>query len=288
MSYFEALQQDWDTLGLFSLKRENSIESTVLPKDINTYNDLHAMLHGLGQNVSGSDYEINNHMRGADPSTLRTELAKHAVSLCRLDLMRRLPLYICGQAEPLITRSMQPDRIADGTKDSPVIIIRDDKPVGIVKQLGDINYYALEDDPDTTTHAGHLYRTHLQSSHHRPFERESQDNVDYYRKLTSDHAFYMPLEDLKDNITNGTQFSMFMIPLSERKDLIVDGPFEGRGDELRKQEALQMTHDILRELAERALTSAERLYIGRKYHPESLRSGLQEVKINGKYVLVEC
>lgn len=291
MSYFEQLQRDWDSLGFFEMKRENASWSTVRPEDVESYSDLHAMLHGLAQNVYGADYH-HAHLRDKDPNALglQTELAKHAVSLFKLDVLSRIPMSICGQADALLARSMTPERIANPDKDSPIIVTRGDTAIGIVKQLGDINYYALESDTETSTYEGHLYRLNLHTSLFRPFLRgplkqPSYDDIPPYH-LESDHAFTLPAEEIQGEIHKGTQFSSYMIPANARVNLqATDGSLS---EAERQRAALSTTHEELRDIAADSLATAERVHLGYRFVPGLEPRGWKEVLIDGKYELVKC
>jgi hypothetical protein len=291
MSYFEQLQHDWDSLGLYEMKRENALWATVRPEDVESYSDLHAMLHGLAQNVYGADYH-HAHLRDKDPETLglQTELAKHAVSLFNLDVLSRIPMSICGQADSLLARTMTPERITNPEKDSPIIVTRGDTAIGIVKQLGDINYYALESDTETATHEGHLYRLNLHTSLFRPFLRgplkqPSYSDIPPY-VLQADHAFTLPAEEIQQEIHKGTQFTSYMVPTSARVNLQVTDRSPSEAE--RQRVALRTTHKELRDIAADSLATAEQIHRGYRFVPGREPKGWKEILIDGKYELVKC
>ena len=287
MSYFDRLQQDYD-LFTFPVPHPQSIIPNMQPKDVKSYSDLHALMSNIAAGVEGAYYQ-SPHLIDAHPESLglQTKLARHVVDMCRLDRTSKLPTHICPDGERRLAVSMQPERIADPKKDSPVIVERDGQPVGIMKQLGDPNYFALEDDPATVTHAGHFYRTGLEHTYYRPFIKEERDDpaLGMY-KMRAGHAFSVSIDEAGELIRPGMQFSIFMTPVKARKKLSYHSM-----NELREQAsklALRTSLQDLREIARQALISAEPAHIGYKYHPRQIPEGWQEVRIDGKYQLKRC
>lgn len=289
MSYLERLQEDWDTLGLYSTTIPDLFGKeivTVPPAAVRTYDELHGMLTSLAENVTRDHYsETRNklHEPDAEQYGLHTELARHAVSLAKLAYIDRRPTPICGDAEALLPVSMETDRISNPEKVSPIIVTRRKKAIGIIKQLGDTNYYALEDDPATHTHAGHFYRSDLDNAYYQPFIRKPWrvKDIDRPRKIAADHAFTIPVQDLGDTLERGARFSMFMIPVEARESLVVDKAGSD-GDQARKHNALRTSHEFLQAMAQTALATAERVRIGPQYFPVGLASKKKLWKIIGR------
>lgn len=287
MSYFDRLQEDYDKFR-FPAPHAQSFTPNMQPTMVKSYGDLHALMSNIAGGVEGATHH-SGHLIDADPESLslQTKLARHVVDMCRLDRMSRLPTYICPDGERRLAASMHPNRIAYPEKDSPIIIERDGLPVGIMKQLGDPNYFALEDDSGTATYAGHFYRTGLENTYHRPFIKEERDDPPYgMYKMRGDRAFSMSIKEAGVMIRPGMQFSIFMTPVKARKKLSYHSM-----DEIREQAsklALRTSLGTLRETARLALATAEPAHIGYKYHPKQVPEGWQEVRIDGKYQLIRC
>lgn len=284
MSYFGVLQQDYDQLA-FRVPHPQSIVPRMQPNEVETYDDLHSLMINVATGIDG----IGRRLINPNPESLglQTKFARHVVAMCRLDQMSRLPAHICPDAERRLAVTMLPERITNPEKESPVIVERDGKAIGIMKQLGDRNYFALENDPLTVTYAGHFYRTVLEDAYYRPFIKEERDDpaLGMY-KMRADHAFSLPIDEAAEYIRPGIRFSIFMTPVQARKKLTSDAT-----DELEKDAdllALRTSLTFLREVAQYALASAEPAHTGYKYHPKLVPEGWQEIRIDGKYQLVQC
>lgn len=287
MSYFDALQRDYDQFA-FPVPHFQSIIPRMQPAEVETYDDLHSLMLNISAGVGGADHR-SRHLIDADPQSLdlQTKFARHVVAMCRIDRMDRLSSFLCPDAERRLAVSMQPERIANPEKDSPVIVQHAGRAIGIMKQLGERNYFALEDDPVTATYAGHLYRTAIESAYYRPFIKEKRDDPELGSyKMLADHAFSLSIDEVAEHIRPGLRFSIFMIPVKARRKLTSSSTdeIERHADFL----ALRTSLSFLREVAQHALASAEPAHIGNQCHPKRVPRGWQEIQIDGKYQLVPC
>ena len=147
-------------------------------------------------------------------------------------------LGLCSRAEHRFIKSMESNEIANDRRFSPIIITRHDETVGILKQIGEMSYYAFENDSLSNTRRGHVYWTLIDK--HNAFNSP----------LAAPHAWHMPIEDIDSRLKNG-RISTFLIPAEERQTLKATC---GEDRELFRQ-----SHENLKILAELALENSARI-----------------------------
>ena len=129
--------------------------------------------------------------------------------------------YICCQeAEWLLLANINIKSISDSGLRSPVVVTRDDCPVGIIKTYGDTMCYGLHDVPENGIIAGTF-------SALRPA-------LELKKLPPVKHSWAMPLEAI--GTLDPIRFSAFSIPLRHRSQL--PGSFE-------EQEALGTDHEYI-------------------------------------------
>jgi len=245
MSYFEDLQQDWDTLGFHHrtpVQPAFPVEPIDLAVDRNTgkqrsgsYTDLHRLLLNLSRNIAASP-DANGEQLVATESDLVTDLGKRMLFLCHAGHQGPKVTRTCQEAEPFFVQSLRPEVIQDKHSESPIIVVRGDQITGVIKQLGqrghEKNYYALSDDPSTGTYAGNIY---LASE--PPFQAPN-----------ANHAWTVQIESARDRISDVRRLATFALPVPPRKYLY---------HKIDHNAALTTSHEALVELAHQAYKYSE-------------------------------
>ncbi len=240
MSYFEELQQDWDTLG-FNHDTPIVAINFIEPRDVRSYSLLFAAVLNLSRNIVAAHDPTSNFEPSAQESELVTQLGKRMLFLCRTKNQGHASTRTCQDAEPHIANSLNPNTVTDNDQQSPIVVTRNDQAVGVIKQLGDRNYYALRDDPTSNTYAGNIY---LGSSTYF---------VDQERVR---HAWTIPMDEVRSQISTARRLSTFTIPQYARMQL---------AHTLESAPAVSTSHETLVEHADQALEHAKRTNVEMLY-----------------------
>lgn len=235
-TYFDNLSQDLVALG--RKKRFNEDEL----RPIRDYDQLYEAVRWASINIDLS--RIKDEKITAKESQLTTSLARYALQLAHIPYRETRTYYdigICEEAEGYFAEAMQQSEIQDEKRFSPVIVTRGDEPVGIIKFVKNVSYYALQHDKNSLTYSGHIYWTTL-------FDKVN----DFTKSLAESHAWHIPIDEIESQLRNG-RLSTTLIPHADRENLA------GFMNTPNEYAAMRLRHSALLAGAWQALKNSERI-----------------------------
>lgn len=232
MNYFEELRADFDTLGLD--KSQRSCKPPVLSNK-----QLYSWLDRASTAVTFGFFRY--HALNLDPEQLKTTFGRDILRFCDMKhSFTRHPDKVCEIAEGHIARALVCGTVANPELPSPVIVMDHDRAIGVVKQKGDANYYALQDCERLALHEQCFYQTTL-------------TRWSFSRSLRAPHAWTIDADEIREDIHHG-RFAGYRIPLEARRQLVPETPGE--------QATFSTTHEELVFRANLLLRDAEPISLG--------------------------
>ncbi len=245
----EQLQQDYETLGLTNSSPAR-FNFRIQPSEVENYTDLHNLMMGLSLSISYSRDNNCDFEMASKTDELTTDLGRRLLYLCSTqNRVRQVDHSICSDCEPRLVSSTKPKKIEMVSGTSPVVVTKNDEPIGVIKRYGSRVYYPLHDDTDTSTYAGFVYDTNVGNYSH-PFQKMSN----------STRAGNIPIEEVS-NLFGGGRLTSLVLPVEAKQNLHLGFM------QKQNREALTSTHKTVVNNVNRAFKNSVRVWLG-SFHPD--------------------